>query len=91
MKEENISCENSEGESLNDEVLFMAIEETLSKIDEEVEVDLEQELISSLNKRKKLRKKKQGLKVLLQEEMNNDTEENTALEVTENIIEDLKV
>lgn len=50
-----------------------------------------EEISSSLNEIKTLRKKKQGLKMLLQEEGNNVCEKIIALEFAERQIEDLKV
>ncbi|XP_057866023.2 uncharacterized protein LOC131073574 [Cryptomeria japonica] len=98
-KEESSSPNASEEESLNDEINFMAFEDNLLENQEEedffdkeeVEVDLEQELISSLNEIKKLRKKNQNLKLLLQEEGNKTTEKSLALEVAKKMIADLNV
>ncbi|XP_059078228.1 uncharacterized protein LOC131876769 [Cryptomeria japonica] len=62
-KEESSSSDGSDEKSLNDEILFMALEETLTKNQEEedyfeedeVEVELEQELISALSEIKKFK------------------------------------
>ncbi|XP_057847433.2 uncharacterized protein LOC131057276 [Cryptomeria japonica] len=59
-KEDSDSFLSNEEENQNDEILFMAVEDTQEEekyFDEEVEVDLEQELISALNEIKKLKRK----------------------------------
>ncbi|XP_057851906.2 uncharacterized protein LOC131062296 [Cryptomeria japonica] len=81
----------SEEENQNDEILFMAVEDTQEEEEyfDEVEVDLEQELISALNEIKKLKKKNQNLKQLLQEENNKFSKKSMALEAAKKMVADL--
>ncbi|XP_059070607.1 uncharacterized protein LOC131860243 [Cryptomeria japonica] len=92
-KEDSDSFLSSEEENHNDEILFMVVEDTqeVDYFDEEdVEVDLEQELISALNEIKILKSKNQNLKFLLQEENGKVSEKMLALEAAEKMVTNLK-
>lgn len=86
-KEESCSSDVSDEESLSKEILSMVIEEVHAENQEdedhfdleEGEIDFEEELISALSEMKRLRKKNQNLKLLLQEENEMKTKTSQAM------------
>ncbi|XP_057836135.2 uncharacterized protein LOC131046418 [Cryptomeria japonica] len=96
IKEESCSFDVSDEESSNEEILFMVIEDIHIENQEdedffdEGEVNFEEELISALSEIKRLRKKNQNLKFLLQEENEVKAKTSQALEEVEKLIGDLK-